>query len=252
MKLHHIVTALALAVALPLAVAVSPAAAEDPPTATLTVTGPSNGATVASGKPTFTWTPVAGSSSYYISVTSSSKTDAAGVLDAGGSRYVDGEEAASSAAHYVSKFTYAPGTYYWQVTTNVYTQATEENAAYQSVAQKFVVPARFVLSKFTAKVSTNPANGLREVEVNGKLACNLTNTNSPMTIAIKVFKGKKKVGSQTRDGGYCMGGTKTTKEFLNFQPHPGAIKKGSKLTIEVTASYKKAKSAVKTLKLTWK
>ncbi|CAN5204545.1 hypothetical protein BH11ACT2_BH11ACT2_00930 [soil metagenome] len=59
------------------------------------------------------------------------------------------------------------------------------------------------------------------------------------------------MGSQGRQGGYCLG-SKTTKHFLTFQPRPGANKRGTKLTLQVVASCGKARSAVATLKLTWK
>jgi hypothetical protein len=213
----------------------------------MAVISPAAGATIASTYPKFSWALPAGAQTEKLVVTTSPKT-VDGLLPDSGKTFYKTEDVGGPASSIKSTYVYSPDTYYWQVTA----QDLETGAPYVSPVQKFVVPTVFVLTKLKAKVAKNPGNNINEVVVNGVLKCSVAYYSKHNTLlTIQVFKGKKKIGEQERDAGDCNSMTKT-KEFANWQPQPGSIKKGTKLTVKVFASFGKAKSDVTVLKVTWK
>lgn len=198
---------------------------------------PVGGSTISSPYPNFVWELPAGAQNQSLVVSASPK------LSNPLPEYPD-----ARASSLKSQRVYSPGTYYWQVTA----QDDVTAGMYISPVQKFVVPTVFVLTKFKAKIAKNGANNISQVEVNGVLKCSVGYTSKyDKLLTIQVFKGKKKIGSQERLAGDCNSMTRT-KEFANWQPKPGSIKKGTKLTVKVFASFGKQKSDVQVLKVTWK
>jgi hypothetical protein len=244
MRIHR--AAALLAVVALLSVGATAAHAETiPADQPMSLVSPAPGKEISSPYPKFTWVlpPAAGNESL---VVSTSPTTVDSRLPDSGKAYYMSEFPTQYATSVKSTYVYQPGTYYWQVT------AQEGATHYVSPVQKFVVPTVFVLTKFRAKIAKNGANNINQVEVNGVLKCSVGyNTKHDKLLTIQIFKGKKKIGSQTREAGDCNSMTKT-REFANFQPQPGSIKRGTKLTVKVFASYGKEKSAVEVLKVTWK
>jgi len=209
---------------------------------------PLDGAKLKSPYPTFSWQLPVGAGNTRVVVSTSPKTDAAGYLPDFAEPNYRVETAKVGASTLTSKNVYEPGKYYWQVVAQDLTTGT----AYLSTVRSFTAPVYFELVHFRAKIAKNGANNINQVEVNGSLKCSVAyGTKNHVLLTIKVYKGTKRIGTQEREAGDCNSMSKT-REFANFQPQPGSIKKGTKLTVKVFASFGKSKSDAAALKVTWK
>lgn len=222
----------------------------------LTLVGPTNGQKLKTPYVTFSWEAPADEQGVDIVVSTAKKTGSNGKLPTKGKNYLTTWIAEAGSTTFTDKtYSYAPDTYYWQVST---TDAA--GVEYLSPVRKFVVPVFFELSKEKVKMIKAKYNGQRYIEGSAVMQCNYGESQYYTQFVMDVYKGKKRISQSIVGQGNCLGmfriktaaiaeppakGTKLTIKLYGRSTHNSTVRWGG-------SKIKKAKGKVTTIKYTVK